>query len=277
MPPIASVLISTYNQSEYLDLALFGYARQSNQDFEMIVCDDGSREDTRAVIERHQKSFPVPLHHVWQPDGGFRKSRVINLGVLHSQAPYLLFSDGDCVPAHDFVQRHLDVLGPNTFAAGGHTRLTQEVSAGITPDDISSGAFEDLETTASRRERRKIHFLNLYYLAIGKRRKPKFYGLNFSVDRASYFAANGLDQTFVNSPREDSDLRNRLRVAKVKPKSVWHTCSVFHLWHPVNTGRLGQESDNAHYRRKNLPVRSPLGLAELAAEEGLSLSTPQTA
>jgi glycosyltransferase involved in cell wall biosynthesis len=49
--PAISVLISTYNEPQWLEWVLLGYARQTFADFEMIVVDDGSGPETRARVE----------------------------------------------------------------------------------------------------------------------------------------------------------------------------------------------------------------------------------
>jgi len=45
-----SVIITTYNQPRWLNLVLLGYVCQEDQDFEIVVADDGSDERTAAVI-----------------------------------------------------------------------------------------------------------------------------------------------------------------------------------------------------------------------------------
>ncbi|HEY5782867.1 MAG TPA: glycosyltransferase, partial [Lysobacter sp.] len=55
MPPTprrASVVITTYNWPQALDLALQALAHQRTLPHEIVVADDGSREDTRAMLER---------------------------------------------------------------------------------------------------------------------------------------------------------------------------------------------------------------------------------
>ena len=71
MRPRASVVLSTFEQPRLLDLALHGYAQQSARDFELLIADDGSGPETRAVVERHVRRAALPIRHVWQPHRGF--------------------------------------------------------------------------------------------------------------------------------------------------------------------------------------------------------------
>lgn len=45
---------------------------QSDQNFEVIVADDGSGKETEKVVQQFQKQAPVPVRHVWHEDLGFR-------------------------------------------------------------------------------------------------------------------------------------------------------------------------------------------------------------
>lgn len=60
-----TLIISTYNWPEALKVSLLSVTNQTCLPIEVIVADDGSRDDTRKLIERMQKSFPCKLIHVW--------------------------------------------------------------------------------------------------------------------------------------------------------------------------------------------------------------------
>ncbi|MFI5316523.1 MAG: glycosyltransferase [Myxococcota bacterium] len=262
----ASVILATYNQPRLLDLALLGYSNQTRRDFEIIVADDGSRSETGDVVAAHARRSPLPIRHVWQPHRGFWKSAALNRAVLHSRGEQLVFSDGDCVPARGFVAEHLAAARANAFVVGGHVRLSEEETRRVTPEAVLSGS---LEREVSRRERARLawtHAKSLAYIALRRPRRPRMLGLCFSLDRASFVAVNGFDATYLNSAKDDSDLRNRLLLAGVRPVSLWHRAHVVHLFHPPHFERgLWQEADG-YYRREILSPKAPNGLRELARE-----------
>ena len=101
-----SVIISTYNNEAWLQKVLEGYKYQTYDHYEVIVADDGSRERTKKLIESFQKDYPVPLHHVWHEDDGYRRQRILNIAIVAANKPYILFTDGDCIPRKDFVEVH---------------------------------------------------------------------------------------------------------------------------------------------------------------------------
>lgn len=266
MAPRASVVLSTYNQPHALDLALHGYARQSTQDFEIVIGDDGSGSETAEVIARHQRSLPVSLVHAWQPNQGFRKAKAMNRAALKSRGAWLIFSDGDCIPSRTFVEEHLAGAREGHYIVGGHLRLSASDTSALTVDDVLSGRFERLGTPLERANLWLTHWKSLVYIALRKRRKPKFYGLNHSLSRDTFFGVNGLDSTYSGSAKEDSDLRNRLQLAGVRPISLWHRARVYHQHHPAHRTRLAWREAAAYYNRKNLRPEAPDGLRELAAE-----------
>jgi len=264
--PRASVLLSTYNHPDLLDLSLHGFAQQTVRDFEVIVCDDGSGPETRKVIEKHQRDYPVPLVHVWQPDDGFHKSRAVNRGALHSRGAYFIFSDGDCVPSRDFIQRHLEIGRDGYYVVAGFVRLTMPDTKGLTTERVRSGDVEKMISTRQRLELVLTHWKSLFYIAINKRRKPKIFGLNFSLSRADFFRVNGYDETYHNSAKEDSDLRNRMQVAGLRAISLWQWPGVFHQDHPAHEQRIAWREAHEYYNRRDLPAEAPVGLRELQRE-----------
>ncbi|PJA98865.1 MAG: Chondroitin polymerase, partial [Ignavibacteriales bacterium CG_4_9_14_3_um_filter_30_11] len=104
---IASVIISFYKNIEYLNLVLAGFERQSENDFEIIIADDGSDENVIKQIEELSTEFPFRVIHIWQEDKGFRKNKILNQAVVSSNSDYLIFIDGDCVPHSKFIEEHL--------------------------------------------------------------------------------------------------------------------------------------------------------------------------
>lgn len=262
----ASVILATFNQPRLLALALCGYAAQTEPRFEIVVADDGSREDTREVVDAHARRSGLAIRHVWQPHRGFWKSAALNRAVLHSRGAHLIFSDGDCVPSRSFVAEHLAAARPNAFIVGGHVRLSERETRAVTPEQVVSGTLESLPSLRARTRLWWTHGKSLAYIALRRPRRPRLLGLNFSVDRESFFGVNGFDATYRNSARDDSDLRNRLLLAGVQPISLWHRARVVHLFHPPHPERQLWRGADRYYQRPGLCPEAPRGLRELALE-----------
>ena len=108
-----SLLISTYNRPDTLELVLKSVMQQkldsvvTANDIEILVADDGSTTATRDLVANFQAIFPFKLTHVWHEDNGFRLSAIRNLAISHSSGEYLVFIDGDCLIAPDFIINQL--------------------------------------------------------------------------------------------------------------------------------------------------------------------------
>ena len=73
-----SLIISTYNRSDALELCVKSVLRQSLLPDEIIIADDGSKEDTGELIHQLAASSEVPIIHVWHEDLGFRLASISN-------------------------------------------------------------------------------------------------------------------------------------------------------------------------------------------------------
>lgn len=103
----ATLIVSTYNRPDALTLCLESILHQNILPSEVIIGDDGSTEETRKVINRYQKKFPVPLIHVWQEDKGFRLAKARNKCLAKASYEYIIQIDGDLILHRDFVKDHL--------------------------------------------------------------------------------------------------------------------------------------------------------------------------
>ena len=87
-----TVVIPTHNRSQDLTRALDSLVAQTNSDFEVIVCDDGSTEDIAAVTRRFSKALRLRLLRI-EKSGGPGRAR--NLGVEHAKTIWVSFLDSD--------------------------------------------------------------------------------------------------------------------------------------------------------------------------------------
>ena len=88
-----SIVISTYNSTEWLAKVLHGYNNQTYRLFEIVIADDGSNQETFDLIEKFQKEVFYPIVHVWHEDNGFQKSQILNKAIEKCNTPYIIMSD----------------------------------------------------------------------------------------------------------------------------------------------------------------------------------------
>ena len=234
-----SVVVTTYNRPDALELVLAGYAAQTDPDFELVVADDGSTDETRAVVDAFRARAPFPVAHVWHEDRGFRAGAIRNRAVAGTDAPYLLFSDGDCVPVGDFVARHRVLAEPGWFLVGHRVLLAERFSARVLRDGVPIarwGAGRWLRAWLARDLDRLLPLVRVPDLGALRRLAPaRWKGAktcNLSLWRSDFLAVNGFDESYAGWGLEDSDLIIRLLAAGIRRKSARFAAPVFHLWHP---------------------------------------------
>ncbi len=89
--PLFSVIIPSYNRYNSLIKAIDSVLSQTFNDFELIVIDDGSSDETSNIIDE----YPKQLKYIKQPNLGVSKAR--NTGILNSNSQYTAFLDSDDV------------------------------------------------------------------------------------------------------------------------------------------------------------------------------------
>ena len=235
--PTASVIFSTYNQPDWLEKTLRGFAAQDRCDFEVVVADDGSREDTRERIERLRPQLPFDLVHVWQPDNGFQKCKALNKAIARSHGDYLIFTDGDCIPRRDFVSQHLRLRERGRFLSGGYFKLPMSISMAISNEDIASNVCFCLGWL---RIRGLPHAPRNVRLAAGGamarildaliQTRSSWNGHNASGWRHDVLMVNGFDER-MGYGGEDYELGMRLENAGLRGKRIRHRAIVLHLDH----------------------------------------------
>src|SRR5208282_4258599 len=96
---------------------------------EVVIADDGSRDDTRELVEREAATFPVPLCHLWQADDGFRKGRILNEAMARARGEYLIAIDGDLLLHPEFVRSHLRFARRGWYIQGSRMLLGEVATA----------------------------------------------------------------------------------------------------------------------------------------------------
>ncbi|MCK0199837.1 glycosyltransferase family 2 protein [Ornithobacterium rhinotracheale] len=266
-----SVITSTYNAKEWLQKVLWGYNQQTFQDFELVIADDGSREDTREMIEDFKKIAKFPITHVWHEDRGFQKSEILNKAVVQCKAPYIIMSDGDCIPRKDFVEVHFKNKEKGRFLSGGYFMLPMNISELISEDDIVQQRCFDVKWLVANGLKKS--FKNNKLSASGLKEKllnhitptkPTWNGHNASGWKEDIVAVNGLDER-MQYGGQDRELGERLENYGIRGKQIRYSAIVVHLDHA--RGYVNKESwEKNHAIRKNTRdnkiKRTPFGIVK---------------
>ncbi len=224
-----SLIVSTYNRPDALFLCLESIKRQKLLPDEVIVGDDGSTDETKEVIEKLQRDYPVPLIHVWQEDKGFRLAMSRNKCVAKAKYEYIIQVDGDMILHSYFVRDHVRFACPGCYIKGGRANITKEKT-----DSLCKGwKFKKINffTWGLTRRENSIHCLGLARFLASKRKTRPGLGCNMSFWREDFLAINGYDEFYVGWGGEDYDLAQRLLFAGKKKLALKFAAIGFHLWH----------------------------------------------
>lgn len=267
-----AVIISTFERPAHLERCLLSLANQRGVDgkFEVIVSDDGSKDQTQSLVEEFAKTAPFPLLWVSHEHNGFRVALCRNDGARASSAPYFLFTDGDCLFPSDHLQKHLSARRPGVVRAGDCYRLDEETTARIDVNAINSGEFKRWVPWSERRRLLSVLIKGHYYLRRGHPKKPKLTGLNIGISREDLEAVNGFDESFVGWGCEDDDLAFRLRKAGRRIVPVLSYTHCYHMWHPIEPTRPAKWLDGINVHKLDDLERSIRCLQGL-----VSLSSPK--
>lgn len=234
-----AVIVATYNRPDALAALLEGYLQQDDRNLEVIIADDGSTDDIRLLAESTARRAPFPLRHIWHEDHGFRAAVMRNRALAATRADYVIYTDGDCIPPRDFVNRHRRLAEPGFFLSGNRILLSDPFTAKALEQHLPLYDWSAAQWFGAWLKRDINRWLPLVRLPDGafrKRSPARWEGVktcNLSAWRTDLIAVNGFDESYAGGwGLEDSDLVIRLLHAGVKHKSARFAAPVLHLWHP---------------------------------------------
>jgi glycosyltransferase involved in cell wall biosynthesis len=280
--PSLSIVVTTYEWPQALELVLRSLDDQEDRGFEVVVADDGSGPETREVVRRWQERLGDRLVHAWQPDEGYRRARLLNLAALTASGEYLVYVDGDCLARSGFVEAIRRASLRGWFLASKRLNLSPALSRRVLDGDLPVWRWSTPRwfLSASRelvRAPRQSARPGLLLPVRDRRRpwrarQPEFfppydaYGFFFGVHRADLEQVNGFDARFVGWGGEDVDIAVRLRRLGLRCGWPGPRATMLHLWHQPKKGRASSNTPLVRETEESTRTEALQGLRELAAE-----------
>jgi len=264
-----AVLVTTWQRPRHLERCLASLRAQRGVAgrMEIVVADDGSTDETPDLVAAFARSADFPVSFTTHAHDGFHVARCRNEAVRASTAPYLLFTDGDCVLPPRHVATHLRCRRPGFVRTAESARLRRDESEKITVEAILAGRVRPRVPTGERRRRKYLVWQSFWFNLRDDPARPELYGNDFALWRSDYERVNGHDERYRGWGCEDVDLGTRLRRAGVRITSILHRTRPWHLWHPVDPSvpEADELTPNRRYLRTGEhPVRCEEGLERRA-------------
>lgn len=261
--PGISLIVSTYNWPEALNLCLISISKQTVLPEEVIIADDGSTEETKYIIEKYQQIFPVPLIHIWQKDDGFQLSKIRNKAIASASKEYIVQIDGDLILEESFIKDHQKFSLPGTFVSGTRVNMSAGLSArllhtkSIKVSVFSKGITNFLNGL-------KIPVLTTFFASRYKAGDPAYVrGCNMAFWKADLLEVNGYNEEIVGWGREDSELSIRLINSGIKKRIIKFAGITFHIYHPeIARARLSVNDEILSSTIKNCIKKCKLGISQ---------------
>ncbi len=270
--PRCSVIIPTYDRAQLLGYTLASLARQTLpvDRFEVLVCDDGSTDDTAEVVDGFRDRLDVRRY--FHEHDGYGAGRARNVGIRHAAGEVCVLLDcgvlahSGCLAAH--LSSHAGADGPvgvigyvygYDFAGADAERLREAIDVWDTDATIERMADKQVHPDI-REEFFARHAEDLAHLPAPW---VMWWTCNVSVRTAQLRDVGMFDENFRSWGGEDVDLAYRLHRAGIRFELNRAACAVDYP-HPKNFGQ-GLETSLANYRYMTTKYSSPVIRLLLAA------------
>lgn len=242
-----SVIITTYNRPEALNITIQSLIKQSTLPDEVIIADDGSDISTFTL-----PATPFPLIHIWHEDTGFQAATIRNKAAAQAKNDYLIFLDGDIAVFPNFILEHKKLAEKGWFVAGNRILTNQKMTSEWENNQIIPLNWSLVGWFKARVERKINRILPLFKIPVTsawrKRKAKKWQGArtcNLGVWKKDFLEINGFDEAYQGWGHEDADFAIRLIHKGIYHKDGRFAIPVLHLWHPENS----RKNEQANWQR----------------------------
>lgn len=229
-----SIIVPVYNRPDEVDELLESLTRQTFKQFEVIIVEDGSKNDCRSVVEKY--SGALDIHYYYKDNSGPGQSR--NYGAGRAKGDYLIVLDSDVVLPEGYLQAVEDELKANPCDAFGGP-------------DSAHPSFTDVQKAISYS---MTSFFTTGGIRGGKKKLDKFYprSFNMGIRRDIYQQLGGFSKM-----RFGEDIDFSIRIFK-----AGCSCRLFPeawVWHKRRTDmrKFFRQVYNSGIARINLHKRHP--------------------
>lgn len=234
-----SLIIATYNSPKALRLCLESVMRQSVMPTEILIADDGSGRETRDVVEYFMSVSPVPMHHIWHEDDGFRLAAIRNKAIAAASGEYIVQIDGDVILHRSFILDHMVVAKRGYYVGGSRALVGEELTGRLyNGETIPLSPF--VKGVSCGNNAVRLPFISGFF----KDYHPaKLRGCNMAFWRDDAVCVNGYDESITGWGCEDNELGCRFRNIGLTKRAIKFRAILFHLHHKLASRERIEENN----------------------------------
>lgn len=254
-----SLIVSTYNRDDALELTLLSVLQQTELPSEVIVADDGSGDATKELIQKYRKILPIPIYHCWHEDLGFRLATIRNKAIAMANCEYIVMIDGDIIMSEHFISSHKKNARLGQFIQGSRVLLQPDLTQEVLRNKrVSFGFFAKGITN---------RFNTIYspllsaFLSFYSNKPNRIRGANLSFWKDDVIKVNGFNEDFVGWGREDSEFAVRLKNVGISRKHLKFAGFGYHLYH--------KESSREALRKNDLILERAISEQLISCQNGI--------
>ena len=224
--PTIRLFITVYKNTLFLKKVLDSVAQQTYTNFKVSILEDGDSFEMAEFM--NNINYPFQIEHYTQEDLGFRKNKILNVGLRHATEDLIVFIDGDCVLHPSYLATYAKNYDSTTVLFAKRTNLDQKTSEELLKSSIIvPSKWKMLQNGSTRIE----DSIRLPFKPIFTTKKPKLLGCNMAIPLAILKAINGFDEDYeMTGYGEDCDIEWRILKAGFIFKNLKyhkHTISSF--------------------------------------------------
>ena len=253
-----SLVITTYNWPKALEACLNSALDQTVTPKEIIIADDGSKQETIDLVKRFQQSYPQSnIIHSWQEDKGFRAGMSRNRAISKATGNYIIIIDGDLILNKHFVEDHIKNMQKGCFIQGSRV-----ITSPIAAKEIMEGKKINLFTKGLKNNINMVRskLLSKIFTKVDRNLRG-VRSCNMSFFKDDLIRVNGFEEEIEGWGREDSELAVRLFNIGCKKKKLKFEALTCHLYHNENDrSRLKKNDEYLANAIENKKTKAKKGL-----------------
>ena len=203
--------------------------RQTLPPLEIIIADDGSKKDTKKLIDAFKEKSSVPIIHSYHEDKGFRAAKARNQAISLANGEYIILVDGDIILHKEFIYDHYAFSKPGFFVQGIRAKLSSKKAKDVLKfKQIDFNSFE--KGIKNKRNSVRSSILSFIFSGIKLSNSLKMLQTcNMAFFKKDCIKVNGFNEDFVGWGREDSEFGARLLNLGCKRRDLKFKAIGYHI------------------------------------------------